>query len=145
MLYSRAGDYPAGQSIIYAEGFSPNTPEGACPKCHGLGSVFEVTEKTMVPDDNLSIRDHAIASRPKAWQGQNQRDILVSMGINVDLPWKKLPKAQREWILFTEDTPTVPVYPGFSPEQTAKSIRDNRPPDYMGTFIGARQYVVHRF
>jgi len=145
MLYSRAGDYPAGQSIIYAEGFSPNTPEGACPKCHGLGSVFEVTEKTMVPDDNLSIRDHTIASWPKAWQGQNQRDILVSMGINVDLPWKKLPKAQREWILFTEDTPTVPVYPGFSPEQTAKAIRDNRPPDYMGTFIGARQYVLKTF
>ena len=37
MLYSRAGDYPKGQSIIYAEGFSPNTPEGACPQCHGLG------------------------------------------------------------------------------------------------------------
>ena len=31
MLYSRAGDYPAGQGIIYAEAFSPNTPEGACP------------------------------------------------------------------------------------------------------------------
>ncbi|MGZ3924411.1 MAG: excinuclease ABC subunit A, partial [Flavisolibacter sp.] len=36
MLYSRAGDYPKGQSIIYAEGFSPNTPEGACTRCHGL-------------------------------------------------------------------------------------------------------------
>jgi excinuclease UvrABC ATPase subunit len=35
MLYSRAGDCPRGQSIIYAEGFSPNTPEGACPICHG--------------------------------------------------------------------------------------------------------------
>ena len=39
MLYSRAGDYPRGQEIIYAEGFSPNTPEGACPNCHGLGRV----------------------------------------------------------------------------------------------------------
>ena len=37
MLYSRAGDYPQGQSIVYAESFSPNTPEGACPECHGLG------------------------------------------------------------------------------------------------------------
>src|SRR3954452_20335640 len=33
MLYSRAGDYPPDQSIIYAEGFSPNTPDGACPQC----------------------------------------------------------------------------------------------------------------
>src|SRR5437764_7689625 len=34
MLYSRAGAYPPGQGILYAESFSPNTPEGACPACH---------------------------------------------------------------------------------------------------------------
>src|SRR6195952_877129 len=39
MLYSRAGDYPPGQSILYAESFSANTPEGACPHCHGLGLI----------------------------------------------------------------------------------------------------------
>ena len=39
MLYSRAGHYPAGQPLLYAESFSPNTPEGACPQCHGLGRV----------------------------------------------------------------------------------------------------------
>src|SRR5687767_5451206 len=80
MLYSRAGDYPAGQPIIYAEAFSPNTPEGACPTCHGLGKIFEVTEESMVPDDSLTIRERAIAAWPTAWGGQNQRDILVSMG-----------------------------------------------------------------
>jgi excinuclease ABC subunit A len=51
MLYSRAGDYPRGQQLLYAESFSPNTPQGACPKCHGLGRIYEVTEKSMVPDD----------------------------------------------------------------------------------------------
>src|SRR5437868_13160261 len=51
MLYSRAGDYPPGQDIVYAEGFSPNTPQGACPHCHGLGRVYEATEQSMVPDD----------------------------------------------------------------------------------------------
>ena len=44
MLYSRAGDYPKGQPLLYAESFSQNTVEGACPKCHGLGRVYEVTE-----------------------------------------------------------------------------------------------------
>ena len=39
MLYSRAGDYPPNQSIIYAEEFSSNTPEGACPECHGIGRI----------------------------------------------------------------------------------------------------------
>src|SRR6476619_3335801 len=80
MLYSRAGDYPAGQSILYAESFSPNTPEGACPECHGLGNVYEVTEKSMVPDDSLSIRERAIASWPTAWHGQNLREILITLG-----------------------------------------------------------------
>ena len=145
MLYSRAGDYPKGQSIIYAEGFSPNTPQGACPECHGLGSVFEINERTMVPDDNLTIREGAIASWPKAWQGQNQRDILVSMGYNVDVPWKALAKKDRDWILFTRETPTVPVYPGFTPKETAKAVRDKRTPDYMGTFIGAKPYILKTF
>src|SRR6186713_3676926 len=62
MLYSRAGDYPRGQALLYAESFSPNTAEGACPRCSGLGRVHEVTERSMVPDDTLSIRDRAVAS-----------------------------------------------------------------------------------
>src|SRR5678815_4537233 len=64
MLYSRAGDYPAKQPMLYAESFSPNTPEGACPECHGLGRLFDVTEKLMVPDDSLTIRDKAVAAWP---------------------------------------------------------------------------------
>src|SRR5579885_1316453 len=50
MLYSRAGNYPEGQEILYAESFSPNTPEGACPGCHGLGRVYDATGASMVLD-----------------------------------------------------------------------------------------------
>jgi len=92
MLYSRAGDYPKGQGILYAESFSANTPEGACPECHGLGRVYKVTEKSMVPDDSLTIRERAIAAWPTAWGGQNQRDILITMGYDVDVPWRDLPQ-----------------------------------------------------
>lgn len=145
MLYSRAGDYPPGQRIIYAESFSPNTPEGACPECHGLGKVYEITEKTMVPDDSLTIREKAIAAWPSAWQGQNQRDILTTMGYNIDIPWKDLPKKDRDWILFTEEQPVVPVYSGYNHEEIQRFIRNKRQPDYMGTFTGARRYVRHTF
>jgi len=102
MLYSRAGTYPARQPMLYAEDFSPNTPQGACPNCHGLGYVYEVTEQSMVPDPSLSIRERAIAAWPPAWHGQNQRDILVTLGYDVDIPWRELPKKQRDWVLFTE-------------------------------------------
>ena len=145
MLYSRAGDYPRGQPLLYAESFSPNTPQGACPKCHGLGRIYEVTEKSMVPDDSLSIRERAIAAWPTAWGGQNQRDILVSMGIDVDRPWRELPKKQRDWILFTDEQPVVPVYPGLTPEQTRRALKRKDDPDYQGTFSSARRHVMHSF
>ncbi|WP_345224605.1 excinuclease ABC subunit UvrA [Hymenobacter koreensis] len=145
MLYSRAGDYPAGQGIIYAEAFSPNTPEGACPTCHGLGRIYEVTEQSMVPDPTLTIRERAIAAWPQAWGGQNQRDILVTMGFDVDRPWQDLPQKDRDWILFTDEQPVVPVYPGYSPQETQRALKRREPPNYMGTFSSARRHVLHTF
>src|ERR1700755_530276 len=123
MLYSRAGTYPKNQPLLYAESFSPNTPEGACPTCHGLGRVYEVTERSLVPDYSLTIRERAVAAWPTAWQGQNLRDILVSLGYDVDKPWGKLSAKDRKWILFTEDQPTVPVYAGFTPEETQQALQ----------------------
>ena len=145
MLYSRAGDYPAKKPMLYAEDFSPNTAQGACPKCHGLGNVYEVTEATMVPDPSLTIREKAIASWPPAWHGQNLRDILVTLGFDVDIPWRDLPKKDRDWILFTDEQPVVPVYPGFTPKETRAALRRKAEPAYMGTFMGARKYVQHTF
>ncbi len=145
MLYSRAGEYPAHQSILYAESFSTNTPEGACPKCHGLGRVYEATEASMVPDDSLTIRERAVAAWPLAWQGQNQRDILVSLGYDVDRPWRELSRKDRDWILFTEEQPRVPVYAGFTPAETRRALKAKSEPSYMGTFTGASRYVLHTF
>src|SRR6478735_3231753 len=145
MLYSRAGSYPPKQPMLYAEDFSPNTPQGACPRCHGLGRVYEVKEKSMVPDDSLSIRDRAIASWPPAWHGQNLRDILVTLGYDVDRPWRDLRKKDRDWILYTEETPTVPVYAGYTPAETRRALKRKEEPSYMGTFTGARQYVLETF
>ena len=145
MLYSRAGDYPAKQPLLYAESFSPNTAEGACPKCHGLGRVYEVTERSMVPDDSLTIRERAIAAWPTAWQGQNQRDILTTLGYDVDKPWRELPKRDRAWILFTDEQPTVPVYAGFNRDEVRRALKRKEEPSYMGTFTSARRYVLHTF
>lgn len=39
MLYSRAGHYPRAVPLLHAESFSPNTPEGARPHCHGMGRI----------------------------------------------------------------------------------------------------------
>ncbi len=145
MLYSRAGTYPAKQPMLYAEDFSPNTPQGACARCHGLGRVYEVTEQSMVPDGTLTIRERAIAAWPTAWHGQNLRDILVTLGYDVDTPWKDLPKKDRDWILFTDETPTVPVYAGFTPKETRAAMRSKMEPSYQGRFTGARNYILNTF
>src|SRR3954447_17645662 len=145
MLYSRAGHYPRHQPILYAESFSPNTPEGACPRCHGLGRVYEVTERSMVPDDSLSIRDGAIAAWPPAWHGQNLRDIATTLGYDIDRPWRELPAKDRDWLLFTEEQPVVPVYAGYEAHEVRRALKRKEEPSYMGTFTGARRYVLQTF
>ncbi|KQU80599.1 MULTISPECIES: excinuclease ABC subunit UvrA [unclassified Rhizobacter] len=145
LLYSRAGHYPPEQPMLYAEDFSPNTPQGACPHCHGLGHLFDVTERAMVPDPSLTIRERAIAAWPPAWHGQNLRDILVTLGHDVDVPWRDLPRKTRDWILYTDEQPTVPVYAGFTPAETRAALRRKLEPSYQGTFTSARNYVLHTF
>jgi len=145
MLYSRAGDYPADQEMLYADAFSPNTPEGACRVCSGIGRVFDVTEDMMVPDSTKSIRERAIASWPGAWQGQNLSRILTTLGYDIDTPWNQLPKESRDWILYTDETPTVPVYPEYSLEQTRAAIDKGEKPNYMGTYISAKNFILQSF
>ncbi|MHB1223368.1 MAG: excinuclease ABC subunit UvrA [Gemmatimonadaceae bacterium] len=145
MLYSRAGRYPRGQAGLHAEDFSPNTPQGACPQCHGLGRIYDATEASMVPDPSLTIRERAIAAWPPAWHGQNQRDILTTLGYDVDRPWRELSRKDRDWILFTDDQPSVPVYAGFTPGEVRQALKRRVEPSYMGTFTSARRYVLHTF
>jgi excinuclease ABC subunit A len=133
MLFSRAGTYPAGSTQLDSDAFSPNTAAGACRECHGLGIAHTVTESSLVPDPSLSIRDGAIAAWPGAWQGKNLRDILTHLGYDVDIPWRKLPKKHRDWILFTEEQPVVEVTPQ----------RDRVAKPYKGRFWSARSYVLH--
>jgi excinuclease ABC subunit A len=145
MLYSRAGDYPPGQPLLYAESFSSNTPEGACTKCHGLGRLYDATERSMVPDDSRSIRERAIAAWPPAWHGQNLRDILVTLGYDIDRPWRELSQKDRDWILFTDETPTVPVYAGYELAHVKRALKRKEEPSYQGTFSSAKRYLLHAF
>lgn len=99
----------------------------------------------MVPDPSLTIRERAIAAWPMAWGGQNQRDILVSLGYNVDIPWRDLPAKERRWILFSDDQPQVPVYAGFTPAETRQALKRKLETSYMGTFTSAKRHVLTTF
>lgn len=145
MLYSRAGHYPEHQSMLYAEDFSANTPQGACPECYGIGRVYEVPEDRMVPDPTKTIRNRAIDSWPTAWHGHQLRDVLVALGYDVDVPWKDLPKKDRDWILYTDETPHVPVYSRMTLAEARAAKKAQVEPSYSGTYVGAKRYVLDTF
>jgi excinuclease ABC subunit A len=133
MLFSRAGVYPPRMTQRFsAQDFSPNTESGACPNCSGLGTMYTVTEKSLVPDASLSIREGAIAAWPGAWQGKNLRDIVLALGYDIDKPWRELPSAKRRWLLFTDQQPVVAVEPG----------EDRNEGYYNGKFVSAKRHVL---
>jgi len=43
------------------------------------------------------------------WQGQNLRDIVTALGIDIEVPWRDLPRKDRNWLLFTDEQPQVKV------------------------------------
>jgi excinuclease ABC subunit A len=136
MLFSRAGTYPPGTTQrLDSDAFSPNTAAGACPECHGLGTVYRVSESSLVPDPSLSIREGAIAAWPGAWYSKNLRDILETLGYDIDSPWRDLPQAHRDWILFSDEQPVVTVHP------VREAGRVQGP--YEGKYSSARRYVLH--
>ena len=133
MLYSRAGTYPSHAERLDAEAFSPNTVAGACPRCHGLGMVHDVTEELAVPDPSLSIREGAIAAWPGGWQGRNLRSVVTGLGIDVNTPWRELSPQVQQWLLFTDEEPSVLVAP--EPDRIEHG--------YYGKFRSARTHIQH--
>ncbi|WP_019815398.1 excinuclease ABC subunit UvrA [Saccharomonospora saliphila] len=80
--------------------FSFNSPYGACPECTGIGVRKEVDPELVVPDEELSLADGAIAP----WAGGQSADyfqrllesLAATIGFRMDAPWRKLnAKAQK--------------------------------------------------
>ena len=82
--------------------FSFNSPYGACPHCDGLGTVFEVDPRLVVPDDDATVEGGAISP----WAGGRSRyfsrlvqSICEEYAIPLDKPWRSLSKKQRDLLL----------------------------------------------
>ena len=83
--------------------FSFNSPYGACERCDGLGTRFEVDPELVVPDDDLSIDDRAI-SPWSGFRGEYFGRVLSAVadehGFSTATPWRKLTKAARKIVLY---------------------------------------------
>jgi excinuclease ABC subunit A len=88
------------------QSFSFNSPQGMCVDCNGLGSRVEIDPRLVVPDESLSIDAGAVApwgpnvSKKTGWVHGFRGQFLAQLGIDVDRPWRRLPKRQRDLVLW---------------------------------------------
>ena len=86
--------------------FSFNSPQGACPECHGIGYKFEFDENLVIPDKNLSIMDGGIApwkTQVFGMRGQMIEHIAKTYKFDPATPIKDLPRKVLDLILWGSD------------------------------------------
>jgi excinuclease ABC subunit A len=90
--------------------FSFNSPQGACPTCHGLGTTLEFDHDLIVPDETLSLQTGAIEAwrrngpRMNIWYARLLRTFCRDYGVGYDVPFKDLPKKARQALMYGTDT-----------------------------------------
>ncbi|QUQ72554.1 excinuclease ABC subunit UvrA [Kutzneria sp. CA-103260] len=95
--------HPLAIEDLEPRSFSFNSPYGACQVCTGLGTRKEVDPELVVPDDELSLAEGAIAP----WQGGQSADYFIrlleslstTIGFRMDTPWRQLPAKVQKAVL----------------------------------------------
>ncbi|MDO5671860.1 MAG: excinuclease ABC subunit UvrA [Actinomycetaceae bacterium] len=129
-------DHPLALEEIEPRTFSFNAPYGACPTCSGLGAKMETDPDLIVPDEDLSLAEGAIAP----WTAQNEffqrllKGLAQQVGFDMDTPWKDLPQDVRDIILNGQD---------YKVEVKYKN-RWGRMRTYSSGFEGALAFVARK-
>ena len=93
--------------------FSFNNPEGACPHCGGLGASLYMDPELVVPNENLSLANGAIApwsvSSHSIFYRQTLNSLCDYLGVSNKTPWKDLPAYAQETILYGSGNKCVPM------------------------------------
>ncbi|AVI42475.1 excinuclease ABC subunit UvrA [Bacillus pumilus] len=104
--------------------FSFNSPFGACPSCDGLGSKLEVDPELVVPNKDLTLRQHAIAP----WEPQSSQyypqlleAVCTHYGIDMDIPVKDIPSHLFDKILYGSGSERI----YFKYENDFGQVREN--------------------
>ena len=82
--------------------FSFNSPKGACPKCNGIGELYVVNDKKLVPDESLSIKNGALAPhgpQKKSWIFKQFDTIAQRYDFKLTDAWKDIPEEAKQVIL----------------------------------------------
>ncbi|MGE3288452.1 MAG: excinuclease ABC subunit UvrA [Pseudonocardia sp.] len=95
--------HPLALDDLEPRTFSFNSPYGACPECHGIGTKLEVDPELVVPDAELSLAEGAIApwsaGHSAEYFGRLLEGLANSVGFRMDTPWRKLSAAAQKAVL----------------------------------------------
>ncbi|MGV8979283.1 MAG: excinuclease ABC subunit UvrA [Cellulomonas sp.] len=86
--------------------FSFNAPYGACPECTGIGSRLEIDPDLVIPDEEASLADGAVAPWAQISSEYFQRVLTAlasDLGFSMDTPWRALPERARHAVLYGEN------------------------------------------
>ncbi len=86
--------------------FSFNSPYGACPKCDGLGYIFEIDKNIVIPDRKISIHKGGIAPLGpfrESWNFAVLKAVANKFDFSLTTPIEKLPEEHIDMLLFGAD------------------------------------------
>ncbi len=92
--------------------FSFNNPYGACPTCDGLGTQMYFDPELIIPDDRLSLMENAIvpwAGSSSQYYHQTLESIAKFCNFDLNIPWAKLKKKERDFILYGSGQKQIPL------------------------------------
>jgi excinuclease ABC subunit A len=131
-------DHPIDTDDLEPRSFSFNSPFGACPECHGLGTRMEVDPELVVSDPAATLGEGAIGP----WSGAHVADFFVrllsalgdELGFDLNTPWEELPAKARRSILDGHPTKV----------HVRHTNRYGRERSYWTSFEGVRPYIERR-
>ncbi|WP_438358245.1 excinuclease ABC subunit UvrA [Buchananella hordeovulneris] len=129
-------DHPLTLVEIEPRTFSFNAPYGACPECSGIGAKLEVDPTLLIPDEDLSVEEGAIA----VWRGypeyflRGAREVAEAEGFSLDTPWRDLAAKAKKLLLYGKDMKVRHTYRN----------RWGRERSYVTGFEGAASFVARK-
>jgi len=117
--------------------FSFNSPKGACPKCNGIGNLYQVNENKIVPDKSLSIKNGALAPHgpeKNSWIFKQFELIAQRYNFNLSDPFKDIPEEAKQMIFYGGNEK-------FSVDSKTLGITRN----YKIDFEGVANFIENQF
>lgn len=117
--------------------FSFNSPKGACPACNGIGSLYKVNPKKIIPNPKLSIKNGGLAPQgpqKNSWIFKQLELIAQRFKFSLSDPIEKIPKKALDFILY-----------GGKEEFSVQSKTLGVSRDYVIDFDGIANFLEHQY